>query len=469
MELKNFIGETTHYDKKQQLEIRKPKSWLKSISAFSNGQGGKLIFGIADDDRVTGLSDYQKDSEDISELIKVKLDPIPEFELDIQQIDGKFIIIVTVFSGRTTPYYLVDGGSRIAYIRVGNESVPASSVQLTQLALKGQQKSYDELTTEHLEKNASFSKLRSLYYSQTRQEFRDSDLESFGLVAQSGHLTRAGALLADEPLVRQSRVFCTRWNGLTKANGRLDALDDVEIEGSLLIQLQEAESFIRRNSKKKWLKKETHRVELPDYPERAVTEALVNAIIHRDYMILGSEVHVDMFDDRLEIYSPGGMPDGSLIQEKSLENLSSKRRNPIIADVFSRMDLMERRGSGLRKILDSYISADNYSEEHLPKFQSSDHDFRVILANLNFEESNVAIKRGDNVAIKRGDNVAITNREAEVLAIASRNETFKTKDVEEELGIKSTRARKLISQLVSKGLIEAIGQNRNRYYRLIEK
>ena len=469
MELKDFIGETTHYDKKQQLEIRKPKSWLKSISAFSNGQGGKLIFGIADDDRVIGLSNYQKDSEDISELIKVKLDPIPEFELDIKQIDGKFVIIVTIFSGRTTPYYLVDGGSRTAYIRVGNESVPANSVQLTQLALKGQQKSYDELTIEHLAKNASFSKLRSLYYSQTRQEFRDSDLESFGLVAQSGHLTRAGALLADEPLVRQSRIFCTRWNGLTKANGRMDALDDVEIEGSLLIQLQEAESFIRRNSKKKWLKKGTHRVEFPDYPERAVTEALVNAIIHRDYMILGSEVHVDMFDDRLEIYSPGGMPDGSLIQEKSLENLSSKRRNPIIADVFSRMDLMERRGSGLRKILDSYTSSDNYSEEYLPKFQSSDHDFRVILTNLNFEEGNVAIKRGDNVAIKRGDNVAITNREAEILAIASRNETFKTKDIEEELGIKSTRARKLISQLVSKGLIEAIGQNRSRYYRLIEK
>ena len=89
---------------------------------------------------------------------------------------------------------------------------------------------------------------------------------------------------------------------------------------------------------------------MPEYLESAVLECIVNGLIHRDYMILGSEVHIDIFDDRMEIYSPGGMMDGSLVQNLDTDNISSKRRNPVIADVFSRMNYMERRGSGFKKI-----------------------------------------------------------------------------------------------------------------------
>ena len=88
---------------------------------------------------------------------------------------------------------------------------------------------------------------------------------------------------------------------------------------------------------------------MPDYPERAIQEVLVNAIIHRDYAVIGSEIHIDIYDDRIEIYSPGGMFDGSFIQEQNIMEISSLRRNPIIADLFNRVHLMERRGSGLKK------------------------------------------------------------------------------------------------------------------------
>lgn len=91
------------------------------------------------------------------------------------------------------------------------------------------------------------------------------------------------------------------------------------------------------------------RIEMPDYPERAIQEVLVNAIIHRDYAVIGSEIHIDIYDDRIEIYSPGGMFDGSFIQEQNIMEISSLRRNPIIADLFNRIHLMERRGSGLKK------------------------------------------------------------------------------------------------------------------------
>ena len=137
------------------------------------------------------------------------------------------------------------------------------------------------------------------------------DFESFGIVDKSGMLTNAGALLADESPIYCSRLFCTRWNGIDKASGGIDALDDEEYTGSLILLLEEGMSFARRNSKKMWRKESDRRVEYPEYPERSIFEGLVNGLVHRDYLDMGSEVHIDIFDDRLEIYLPGGMYDGT--------------------------------------------------------------------------------------------------------------------------------------------------------------
>ncbi|MBQ7585205.1 MAG: hypothetical protein IJU40_03020 [Desulfovibrionaceae bacterium] len=123
---------------------------------------------------------------------------------------------------------------------------------------------------------------------------------------------------------------------------------------------------------------------MPEYPERAVLECIVNGLIHRDYLIIGSEVHIDIFDDRMEIYSPGGMMDGSLVQNLDTDKISSKRRNSVIADLFSRMNYMERRGSGFKKIKEDYHKAVNYRPELEPKFYSDTSSFIVTLYNLNF-------------------------------------------------------------------------------------
>ncbi len=112
-------------------------------------------------------------------------------------------------------------------------------------------------------------------------------------------------------------------------------------------------------------------LEMPEYLEQAVHKALVNALIHRDYMEIGSEVHIDIFDDRLEIYSPGGMFDGTIVQDQDTDHIDSKRRNPVIADIFSRMHFMERRGSGFKKIKADYRHAVNYRPEVEPKFVST--------------------------------------------------------------------------------------------------
>ena len=468
MNLSKYIGEGTLYDKKEKLETNKPKSWLKTVSAFANGIGGALIFGISDKEEIIGLDNYKKDSENISEIIKTKIEPLPKVTLKHYLIEDKNIIILFVHSGKETPYYFTEGGHQTAYIRLGNESIPAKNSDLINLILKGKNRSYDSLGTDIKKDNVSFTKLKSLYYLKTGNEFTDSDLESFGLVNKDNFLTNAGALLADEPIIKYSRIFCTRWNGLDMTSGIEEALNDNEFEGSILLLLQNAENFIKVNTKKKWKKGNESRIEMPDYPERAIQEVLVNAIIHRDYAIIGSEIHIDIYDDRIEIYSPGGMFDGSFIQEQNIMEISSLRRNPIIADLFNRIHLMERRGSGLKKIISSYQNAINYTQEKEVEFKSTQKDFKVILKNLNYK---VAIKSGDKVAIKSDDKVTIKIQDEQlkkILEYIKKYNNCKTSDIENLLSVKSSRARKLLSILVSVKKIQALGQNKNRYYVLSE-
>lgn len=384
LEIKNIIGETTEYDKKLKLEVKKPKSWCKSISAFANTLGGFLIFGISDDNQIVGLETPDKDAELISEIIKTRLNPIPEFKISFHTEDGNVLLIVQVSKGEETPYYYSGDGLLEAYVRIGNESVKASPIELKRLVLRGRNTIFDSQNSMYKVEDYAFSKLRERYKKWTGNSFDEKDLVSFGLATEQGYLTNAGALIADESPIFYSRVFCTRWNGLNKSGGTFDALDDAEYEGSVLSLIENGEAFIKRNTKMMWRKTSNSREEMPEYVERSYHEALVNAIAHRDYLINGSEVHVDMYDDRLEIYSPGGMPDGSNIQERDPVTVPSTRRNPVLADVFNRLGYMERKGSGFAKILDNYAFQVNYTEEKKPYFKSDRYQFTVIMPNLNY-------------------------------------------------------------------------------------
>ena len=189
-----LIGEATAFDKKQMLEVRHPKSWLKSVSAFANGEGGTLIFGIRDDDQIVGLADAKGDAEKISEEIKSKLDPIPVVNLDLKEVEGKNLVLLHVYPGQETPYYYIGDKQRLAFVRVGNESVVANRIQLKTLVLKGAGRTYDSLPSNKSFKDMAFSKLRSVHYKRLQRSFEDSEFVSWGIVDEDGKLTNAGAL-----------------------------------------------------------------------------------------------------------------------------------------------------------------------------------------------------------------------------------------------------------------------------------
>lgn len=217
-----WIAEATECDFKAALEVKKPKSWLKSVSAFANGIGGTLFFGIDDDRNVVGLADAQADAKAISRLIEERITPYPNFILTPERESGKEILVLDISAGRTTPYYYRADGVMEAYIRIGNESVISPDYVLNQLILKGMNRTYDALTSEYDFKDYAFSKLRERYKVWTGSSMEDKLFDSFGVREAGGKLTNAGALLADDSPVRHSRLFCTRWNGLDKSGGMAD-------------------------------------------------------------------------------------------------------------------------------------------------------------------------------------------------------------------------------------------------------
>ncbi len=459
MDIKDLIGETTEYDKKLALEERKPKSWCKSVSAFANTLGGALIFGICNEDEIVGLVNPNSDAEKISEIIKSRLNPIPEFKLRFHKTeDEKVLIILDIFKGEETPYYYSADGDLEAYVRVGNESVKATPTELKRLVLRGKNTSYDSQNSTYRIEDFAYSQLRARYKKWTGNSFDEKDLVSFGIVNEDGYLTNAGALLVDDSPIRWSRLFCTRWNGLNKSGGTIDALDDAEYTGSVISLIENGEAFIKRNAKKMWKKTPNSRIEMPEYVERSYHEALVNALAHRDYLVNGSEVHIDIYDDRMEIYSPGGMPDGSLIQERDPLSVPSTRRNPVLADVFNRLGYMERKGSGFEKIISGYEFQVNYSEEKKPSFRSDRYQFTVIMPNLNYGVENFDIS----------DVNSDVNLWSQIKESIKENPKVTQRELVGKLGVSFRQIQQNMAEMVSAGEILRIGSNRSGHWEVLK-
>lgn len=450
MDINNLVSECTAYDYKSMLEEKKPKSWLKSISAFANGQGGSLFFGIDDNGEIIGLDDVQHVSQVISTRIRDLMDPLPDVELIPLEVEGKEILQVKVSSGHYTPYYYIGDGQRLAFIRVGDESLPATAEQMVRLVLKGSNKTYDSLLTDYKADENTFIILANTFKSRINQEWDKKFLLSFGLVANTGVLTNAGALFADDCPLWQSRLYCTRWDGKDKS----DAINDAEFTGNILLLLREAMNFVKSNTKKGWEKLPDGRKNKPEYAERAVLEAMVNHFIHRDYTVMGGEVHLDIYDDRLTVTSPGGMYNGSLIQNLDIADVSSERRNPILANVMAQLDYMEKRGSGLTRICNETQALDGYKDGLKPAFKSTPTQFQTIIYAIT-DTTNV----GENVG--EMSEMKLTERQQNILKLIKESPTISAKQMSEILSVTQRTIERDIATLRKKKKLKREGSDNN--------
>ena len=271
---------------------------------------------------------------------------------------------------------------------------------------------------------------------------------SFGLVDGDGYLTNAGALFADDCPLVQSRLYCTRWEG--KAKG--DAINDAEFTGNVLMLLREAMNFVKSNTKRGWEKLPDRRKNKPEYAERAILETMVNHFIHRDYTVMGGEVHLDIYDDRLTVTSPGGMYNGMLIQDLDIADVSSERRNPMLANVMAQLDYMEKRGSGLTRICNETKALDGYKDELKPVFKSTPTQFRTsIYATADTQD--VGDNDGD------GSEMKLTERQQKILDLIKVSPTISGRRMSEILSVSQRTIERELSRMKESGILRREGKD----------
>ena len=209
---KIITDEKYNLELKEQVNFKDPKSYLKAVSSFANGNdNGYLIFGVKDGTKeIVGVKDVKKSYEEITERIKTRIDPSIVPTIDIIKVKDKDLIVVKVIPGQNTPYYYVNKGTRIAFIRKGDQDCEANSIELNELILRGKNIGWDEQITDKYYKDFTFDNLKRYFKDIKGYDIDKSSLESFELVKED-KLTNAALLYSDQNPVVGSFIACVRW------------------------------------------------------------------------------------------------------------------------------------------------------------------------------------------------------------------------------------------------------------------
>lgn len=462
---KLITDEKYNLELKEQISFEEPKKYLKAVSSFANGYDiGYVIFGVEDGTkRIVGVKDIKKSYEEIANRIKTRIDPSIIPTIDIVNIQGKDLIVVKVIPGQHTPYYYVNKGTRIAYIRKGDQDCETNSTELNELILRGRNQGWDESVTDNLYKDFTFEKLKKYFKDIKDYKIGKEELESFGLLSGE-KLTNAALLYSDQNPVVGSFISCTRWNGLDK----LSAKDDIEFYGSILDQIDNAMEFIKKHMSNGWVKEggKLARRTIPEYDLDAMREALINAEAHRSYLMRGTNVELAFYDDRIEIVSCGKIGNGKTLEEL-LKRPTSQRRNQLVCDIFSRLDFMERRGSGIKKIFQAYEN-----DEKKPNFEIIDDVFIVtfysrLYRNVDRNDDNVEKNVGINVEIKIKEKYPeLSNTSIDIINLVEINNHITQPEIAKELDKATNTIYRNIKVLKDMGILERVGSNKKGYWRI---
>ena len=330
----------------------------RTAVAFANGAGGKIVFGVKDTPRkIIGISDDQlfKTEERITSCIFDCCVPNIVPEIYIQRVKGKSLLVVEIFPGAQKPYSIIKAGQPgDVYIRVGASNRKASPETIAALERQRTKVSFDALPVLECDvEDLDLSDFKKAYKAQAGRQSGKPQLLNMGLLTiEQGQLypTNAATLLSDGIVHKRyfhyAKIECARFKGTDKRV----FLDQATIDLPVHAVIEPCMVFIKKNIALGSTIGEIYREDRWEYPLEAIREALINAVIHRDYAVLGSDIKVAVYDDMLEITSPGLLPDSLPVEE--LGTGRSEIRNRILAPIFKDLKLIEAWGSGIGKIRD---------------------------------------------------------------------------------------------------------------------
>lgn len=425
-------------DEYTELKIELTKDIKKEIIAFANTKGGKIYIGIDDNGNVIGVKNSKEDLESLSGMIRegIKSDLTLYTSINSVNIDDKDIIEINVMEAPNKPYYLVEKGIKTSgvYLRYGNTSAPASEEVIKKMLRENQGDSFETIISQN--QNLSFDTLNTIFLKHNI-ELDSNKFKSLNITDLNNRYTNLGLLLSDEC---PYSIKCAIYNG----NNKLEFKDRKEFTGSVLKQVNDVFEYLELFNKTKGKIVGLERIDTKDYPEYALRESLLNAVIHRDYNYKGS-ILISLYEDHFEITSLGGIVKGLSIKDLYLG--ISESRNPNLANIFYRLKYVESFGTGIGRIIESYK---NYDKK--PIFVDTDNAFNVTLYNINYVEDDKKILPSN------------LTQEEKIIEYLKKNIKINRSIVEQLLDISSTRAKVILNSMCEKKLIEMIGNGKNTMY-----
>lgn len=452
------------------------EKWIKTIVSFANGAGGKFVLGVNNQREFVGLAksvDLFELKDNIADTIGQMCEPQIMFDITAEMVDDAQLLIVNVFPGNATPYYIKAlGKENGTFIRLGATTRNADWTSLDELTNRGRHVYYDEFACTNVKiEDEDIKYLCKDFSERAERRITRKDLENLNLIIgnKKDTATNAYAILLGKHDYT-SRIQCARFRGTE----RVDFLDKKEYEGPLCEQIDGAYKFVLNYlSMAVEINGIVHK-EKYELPHKAIRELIINAVIHRNYQ-MSSSVQVAVYDDRVEISSPGSIY-GSLTLEEALSGRSSIR-NKTLARTLEKIDVLEGWGSGFKRI---FAECDEYGVDR-PEFLEIGDMLRVNFYRPSYKKNGdkaqktaINSKSGD----KNGDKLEKTaiNQEnsdkksdkfrARILEYLGNHPNAKTQDISLEIGLKQSRTKVYLSELVEDGKIVANGANRNRTYSL---
>ena len=419
-----------------------------AVIAFANTDGGKIYIGMHDDGTVKGLDDVDETMLRLTNMIRdvVRPDITMFMECDVEIIDEKKVVVLTIQRGTARPYYLHGKGVRPegVYVRQGASSVPASETAILNMIKETSGERYED--GRSINQQLTFQKTAS-YFKKKNVEFGEKQKRTLNMISEDGTYSNLGMLLSDQC---SHTIKMAVFEGSKKSVFR----DRRELSGSLLEQLEEAYAYIDHFNRTRAEFVGLDRIDKRDYPSEALREALLNAIVHREYAMSGSTL-ISIFDDRIEIITIGGLVRGISFDDIMLG--VSVLRNEHLANVFYRLKLIEAYGTGMLKINESYADY-----EVKPKIEVTNHAFKITLPNTNFvlHDTNSEIQK--TVPVKESLE---KTREEMVIGLFEHRDSIVRKDVEDILKVSQATAILILRKMVKQEIILKEGSGKClRYY-----
>lgn len=429
----------------------------KEIIAFANCDGGKLYIGVQDDGTVVGLDDSDGVALQVSNMVRDAIKPDVTMFLHYETIeeDGKKIVAVDIQRGTDRPYYIAKKGMRPegVYVRQGYSSVPATDSAIRRMIKETDGDRFEAMRSLNQELTFEAAKKE---FQLRKVDFGSQQMRTLKLIDSDGLYSNLALLLSDQ-CVHTVKVAVFQGTDQTIFKDRR------EFTGSLMQQMNEIYDFIDFRNQTRATIEKLLRIDVRDYPEIAVREALLNLLVHRDYSFSAS-AFISIYTDRIEFVSIGGLMPGIDLEDVMVG--ISVCRNQDLANVFYRLHLIEAYGTGMGKIMRAY---DGMAEK--PTFETTKNAFKIILPNINakYEISNnfapVENPVEESVIVPQHETAS---KEDKVLEFVEANGEITRADVEELLGVSSSTASRLIKKLVKSNLLKQHGKARDTKYTIIK-